>query len=111
MGIDGIGDGGNSVMSFDDWYNGWRETWEEAEQYEVSKLVDDLDIPFDYNEWYSNYEYREQILHNLYNAWIDNIADEANENSALNPDVGNVDESTGENIVFGNMDNGTDTEF
>lgn len=117
MGIDGIGDdggisgGGKLVISFDDWYNGWRETWDEAEQYEVAKLADALDVPFDYNEWYSNYEYREQILHDLYNAWIGNIAEEANENSALNPDVGNVDETTGENIVFGNMTDGTETEF
>lgn len=101
MGIDGI----------DDWYNGWRETWDEAEQYEVAKLADNLDVPFDYNEWYNNYEYRDQILHDLYNAWIENIAEEVNENSALNPDVGNIDESTGENIVFGNVNEGTETEI
>ena len=111
MGIDGIGDGGSPVMSFDDWYDGWRQTWDEAEQYEVAKLADDLDVPFDYNEWYNNYEYREQILHDLYSAWLGSIAEEVNENSALNPDVGNVDESTGENIVFGNMTNGADMEF
>lgn len=128
MGIDGIDDigdigdvgiddgdggtgGGKPVISFDDWYDGWRQTWDEAEQYEVAKLADDLDVPFDYNEWYSNYEYREQILHDLYSAWIGNIADEVNENSALNPDVGNIDESTGENIVFGNMNDETETEF
>lgn len=115
MGIDGIDDvissGGKPVISFDDWYNGWRETWEEAEQYEVAKIAHDLDVPFDYNEWYNNYEYREQILHDIYNAWISNIVDEVNENQNLNPDVGNVDESTGENIVFGNMTNDTETEF
>lgn len=115
MGIDDIGDvissGGNSVMSFDDWYNSWRQTQEEAEQYEVAQLADDLDVSFDYNEWYNNYEYREQILHDLYSAWIKNIAEEINENIALNPDVGNVDESTGENIVFGNMTDGADMEF
>ena len=117
MGIDGIediensGGGGKPVISFDDWYDGWRQTWDEAEQYEIAKLADDLDVPFDYNEWYSNYEYREQILHDLYSAWLGSIAEEANENSALNPDVGNVDESTGENIVFGNMTDDTDMEF
>lgn len=111
MGIDGISDGGNSAMSFDDWYDGWRKTQEEAEQYEVAQLADELDVPFDYNEWYSGYEYREQILHDLYSAWINNIAEEVNENSALNPDVGNVDESTGENIVFGNMTDDADMEF
>ena len=111
MGIDGIGDGDKSVTSFDDWYNGWREMWNEAEQYEVAKIAEDLDIPFDYNEWYKNYEYREQILHNLYSAWLGSIVDEVNDNNALNPNVGNVDETTGENIVFGNMDDGTDTEF
>lgn len=111
MGVDGIGDDGNSVTSFDDWYDGWRQTWDEAEQYEVAKLAEDLDVPFDYSEWYNNYEYREQILHNLYSAWLGSIAEEVNENSELNPDVGNVDETTGENIVFGNMNDGTETEF
>lgn len=117
MGIDGIDDiennggGGKPGISFDDWYDGWRQIWDEAEQYEVTKLAEDLDVPFDYNEWYSDYAYRDKILHDLYNAWIKNIADEVNDNGALNPDVGNVDETTGENIVFGNMDNGTDTEF
>ena len=111
MGIDGIGDGDKSVTSFDDWYDGWRQTWDEAEQYEVAKLAEDLDVPFDYNEWYNNYEYRDQILHDLYNGWISNIVDEVNENKNLNPDVGNVDETTGENIVFGNMTDGTETEF
>lgn len=111
MGIDGIGDDDKFVTSFDDWYDGWRQTQEEAEQYEVAQLADELDVPFDYNEWYNNYEYREQILHDLYSAWIKNIAEEINENSALNPDVGNVDESTGENIVFGNMTDDTDMEF
>lgn len=111
MGIDGIGDDDKFVTSFDDWYDGWRQTQEEAEQYEVAQLTDELDVPFDYNEWYSNYEYREQILHDLYSAWIGSIAEEVNENSSLNPDVGNVDESTGENIVFGNMTDGADMEF
>ena len=115
MGIDDIddiiGSGGKSVMSFDDWYDGWRQTWDEAEQYEVAKIADDLDVPFDYNEWYNDYDYREQILHNLYSAWLGNIAEEVNENNALNPDVGNVDETTGENIVFGNMNDGTETEL
>ena len=111
MDIDGIGDDDNSVTSFDDWYDGWRQTWDEAEQYEIAKLTEDLDVPFDYSEWYNNYEYREQILHNLYSAWLGSIAEEVNENSELNPDVGNVDESTGENIVFGNANDGTETEF
>ena len=116
MGIDGIGDdggigGGGTVISFDDWYSGWREMWNESEQYEVAKIADDLDVPFDCNEWYNNYDYRDQIIHDLYSAWIANIAAEVNENNALNPDVGNVDETTGENIVFGNMTNGTETEI
>ena len=117
MGIDGIGDdggiggGGGTVISFDDWYSGWREMWNESEQYEVAKIADDLDVPFDCNEWYNNYDYRDQIIHDLYSAWIANIVAEVNENNALNPDVGNVDETTGENIVFGNMTNGTETEI
>lgn len=111
MGIDGIGDDGNSDMSFDNWYDGWRQTQEESEQYEVAQLADDLDIPFDYNEWYNNYAYRDQILHDLHNAWLGNIVEEVSENSTLNPDVGNVDESTGENIVFGNVNEGTEMEI
>lgn len=117
MGFDGIGDdgsiggGGKPVISFDDWYNGWRETWDEAEQYETAKLAKNLGVPFDRDTWYSDYAYREQIKHDLYNAWISNIVDEVNENKNLNPDVGNVDESTGENIVFGNVNEGTETEI
>lgn len=112
----GLGDdigtgGGKPVISFDDWYNGWRETWEDKEQYETANLAESLGVPFDKDTWYSDYAYREQIKHDLYNAWISNIADEINENKNLNPDVGNIDESTGENIVFGNMNDGTETEF
>lgn len=117
MGFDGIGDngnngsGGNSVMSFDGWYNGWRESWEDKEQYETADLAKNLGVPFDRDAWYDDYDYREKIRHDLYNAWIGNIVDEVNANKSLNPDVGNVDETTGENIVFGNMGYGTETEF
>lgn len=116
MGIDGIGDdgfggSGKAVMSFDDWYNGWRETWEDKEQYETADLAKNLGVPFDRDSWYSDYAYREQIKHDLYKAWISSIVDEVNANKNLNPDVGNVDESTGENIVFGNVNEGTETEI
>ena len=117
MGIDGIddiennGSGGRPVISFNDWYNGWRETWENKEQYETADLAKALGVPFDRDSWYGDYAYREQIEHDLYNAWISNIVDEANENENLNPDVGNIDESTGENIVFGNVNEGTETEI
>lgn len=106
-----IGGGGKPVTSFDDWYNGWRETWDEAEQYETAKLAKNLGVPFDRDSWYGDYAYREQIKRDLYNAWISNIVDEVNDNKNLNPDVGNVDESTGENIVFGNVNEGTETEI
>lgn len=115
MGFDGIGDvissGGNSVMSFDDWYNRWRVTWEDKEQYETADLAKNLGVPFDRDSWYGDYAYREQIKHDLYNALISNIVDEVNANKSLNPDAGNVDESTGENIVFGNANEGTETEI
>lgn len=121
MGIDGIdigiddGDGGTgdgkSVTSFDDWYNGWRETWENKEQYETADLAEALKVPFDRDRWYTDYEYREQIKHDLYNAWIADIVEEVNENKNINPDVGNIDETTGENIVFGNVNEGTETEM
>src|SRR5574344_1680210 len=60
MGFDGIGDdgsiggGGKPVISFDDWYNGWRETWDEAEQYETAKLAKNLGVPFDRDSWYGD---------------------------------------------------------
>lgn len=121
IGINGIGDdigidagndgGGKPVISFDDWFDHWRETWDEDEQYEIAILAEDLNVPFDYERWYEDYAYREQIKHDLYTAWIENIVDEVNENENLNPDVGNIDESTGENIVFGNMNDGTETEI
>lgn len=121
IGINGIGDdigidagndgGGKPVISFDDWFDHWRETWDEDEQYEIAILAEDLNVPFDYERWYEDYAYREQIKHDLYTAWIENIVDEVNENGNLNPDVGNIDESTGENIVFGNMNDGTETEI
>ena len=107
----GTGGSGKPVISFDDWYNGWRETWENKEQYETADLAKSLGVPFDIDTWYVDYAYREQIKHDLYNAWIGDIVDEVNENKNLNPDVGNVDEQTGENIVFGNMNDGTETEF
>ena len=113
MGIDDISEnaGGEPVISFNDWYNRWRETWEDKEQYETADLAKNLGVPFDRDSWYGDYAYREQIKRDLYNAWISNIVDEVNENKNLNPDVGNVDESTGENIVFGNVNKGTETEI
>lgn len=115
VGIDGgdggTGSGGKPVISFDDWYNGWRETWEDKEQYETANLAKSLGVPFDIDTWYVDYAYRDQIRHDLYNAWIDDIVKEFNENQNLNPDVGNIDESTGENMVFGNMNDETETEF
>ena len=108
---DGGTGGGRPVISFDDWYNGWRETWYDKEQYVTADLAEVLGVPFDIDTWYVDYAYREQIKHDLYNAWIGNIAKEVNENQNLNPDVGNIDESTGENIVFGNMNDETETEF
>lgn len=117
-GLDGVGGGddiggggGKPVISFDDWYNGWRETWENKEQYETRDLAKSLGVPFDIDTWYVDYAYREQIKHDLYNAWIADIVNEVNENKNLNPNVGNIDETTGENIVFGNVNEGTETEM
>ena len=101
----------DGVIPFDEWYDEWRKTWHEKEQYEVSKLAENLHVPFEYETWYVDYLYREQIVKDLYYAWAEQIINELNENAALNPDVGNIDESTGENIAFGNMNDGTETEF
>ena len=111
IGIDGISEGSKPVISFDDWFNRWRETWYDKEQYVTADLAETLGVPFEYERWYEDYAYRDEIRHALYNAWNDNIVDEVNENENLNPDVGNIDESTGENNVFGNMNDETETEF
>lgn len=103
---------GGDMIPFDKWYHDWRETWQEKEQYEVSKLAENLHVPFDIDTWYVDYTYRDQIVQDLYYAWTEHILNEVTINNAtLNPDVGNIDETTGENIVFGNMNDDTETEF
>lgn len=90
------------VISFEDWFNGWRQTWNDAEQYEVAELANQLGVPFDYNEWYADYGYREQIRHDLYNAWLDDIVNEINDTDTV--DEFTVDSDSGEMFDYNNDD-------
>lgn len=65
------------VMSFGEWYKNWKNTWTQKEQYEVRDLADKLGVPFDYEQWYTDYAYRERIKMELYEAEIDKIIEEA----------------------------------
>lgn len=90
------------VISFEDWFNGWRQTWNDAEQYEIAELANQLGVPFDYNEWYADYGYREQIRHDLYNAWLDDIVNEINGTDTV--DEFTVDSDSGEMFDYNNDD-------
>lgn len=96
------GGGGAPAIDFDTWFNNWRQTWNDAEQYEVAELANQLGVPFDYNEWYSDYGYREQMRHDLYNAWLGDIANEVNDTDTVNGYT--VDSDSGEMFDYNNDD-------
>ena len=96
------GGGGAPAIDFDTWFNNWRQTWNDAEQYEVAELANQLGVPFDYNEWYSDYAYRDQMRHDLYNAWLGDIANEVNDTDTVNGYT--VDSDSGEMFDYGNDD-------
>ena len=98
----GGGGGGASAIDFDTWFNNWRQTWSDAEQYEVSDLARDLGVPFDYNQWYVDYGYREQMRHELYNAWLGDITNEVNNTDTV--DGYTVDSDSGEMFDYNNDD-------
>ena len=98
----GGGGGGAPAIDFDTWFNNWRQTWNDAEQYEVADLAHDLGIPFDYNQWYADYAYREQMRHDLYNAWLGDIANEVNGTDTVNGYT--VDSDSGEMFDYSNDD-------
>lgn len=98
----GGGGGGAPAIDFDTWFNNWRQTWNDAEQYEVSELANQLGVPFDYNQWYADYEYREQIRHDLYNAWSGDISNEVNDTDTVNGFT--VDSDSGEMFDYDNDD-------
>lgn len=96
------GGGGAPAIDFDTWFSNWRQTWNDAEQYEVADLAMDLHVPFNYNQWYADYAYREQIRHDLYNAWLGDIADEVNDTDTANEFT--VDSDSGEMFDYSNDD-------
>ena len=94
--------GGAPAIDFDTWFNNWRQTWNDAEQYEVAEMANQLGVPFDYNQWYSDYAYREQMRHDLYNAWLGDIANEVNDTETVNGYT--VDSDSGEMFEYSNDD-------
>lgn len=98
----GGGSGGAPAIDFDTWFNNWRQTWSDAEQYEVAEMANQLGVPFDYNQWYADYAYREQMRHDLYNAWLGDIANEVNGNDTVNGFT--VDSDSGEMFDYSNDD-------
>ena len=96
------GGGSAPAIDFDTWFSNWRQTWNDAEQYEVSDLAMDLHVPFNYNQWYADYAYREQIRHDLYNAWLGDIANEVNDTDTANEFT--VDSDSGEMFDYNNDD-------
>lgn len=94
--------GGAPAIDFDTWFSNWRQTWGDAEQYEVAELANQLGVPFDYNQWYADYAYREQMRHDLYNAWLGDIANEVNDTDTV--DEFTVDSDSGEMFDYNNDD-------
>lgn len=102
--IEDISGGGSGapVIDFDTWFNNWRQTWYDKEQYMVSDLAEELGVPFDVDTWYVDYAYREQIRHDLYNAWLGDIANEVNDTDTVNEFT--VDSDSGEMFDYSNDD-------
>lgn len=94
--------GGAPAIDFDTWFNNWRQTWNDAEQYEVAELADQLGVSFVYTQWYEDYAYREQIRHDLYNTWLGDIANEVNDTDT--EDEVTVDLDSGEMFDYNNDD-------
>lgn len=100
--IENASGGGAPVIDFDTWFNNWRQTWYDKEQYMVSDLAEQLHVPFDYNQWYADYAYREQMRHDLYNAWIGDIANEINDTDTVGEYTANL--NSGEMFDYNNDD-------
>ena len=98
--------------TFTEWFKKWRTTWNEEEQYEVSKLAEELSVPFEYENWYKDYEYRRKIRKDLFEAIKDKIRNEAQkrrENAAGDT----VNTESGETYTYTNDDlrRGFNTDF
>lgn len=100
--IENASGGGAPVIDFDTWFSNWRQTWYDKEQYMVAELAEQLGVPFDVDTWYVDYAYREQIRHDLYNAWIGDIVNEVNDTDTV--DEFTVDSDSGEMFDYSNDD-------
>lgn len=89
----------SGTRSFEDWYRAWRATWNDKEQYEVSNLASKLNIPFDRDKWYHSYAYRAQIAWKLFEAYKDDIINEANDRQT-NDDGDTINPSTGQTYNY-----------
>ena len=98
----GDGGGGAPAIDFGTWFSNWRQTWYDKEQYMVSELAEQLGVPFDVDTWYVDYAYREQIRHDLYNAWIGDIVNEVNDTDAVDEYTADLD--SGEMFDYSNDD-------
>lgn len=98
----GGGGGGAPASDFDTWFSNWRQTWNDKEQYEVSDLARDFNVPFDYNQWYVDYGYREQMRHDLYKAWLGDIVNEVNDTDTVDEYTADLD--SGEMFDYSNND-------
>ena len=100
------------TRTFTEWFKQWRTTWNEEEQYMVSKLADNLGVPFDYETWYQDYEYRRQIRRDLFEAIKDKIRKEAFERRE-NAAGDTVNTQSGETYTYTNDDlrRGFNTDF
>lgn len=100
------------TRTFTEWFKKWRTTWNEEEQYEVSKLAEELSVPFNCENWYQDYEYRRQIRRDLFDAIKDKIRKEAFERRE-NAAGDTVNTASGETYTYTNEDlrRGFNTDF
>lgn len=68
----------------------------------VSELAKQLGVPFDVDTWYVDYAYREQMRHDLYNAWIGDIVNEINDTDTVGEYT--ADLGSGEMFDYSNDD-------
>lgn len=83
---------------FSEWYKNWKNDWSNKEQYEIRDKAKDLGVPFDYEQWYTDYGYRERIKMELYEKEMQNIIEEYNR--AANAAGQTLDPVSGEVLTY-----------
>lgn len=83
---------------FGEWYKNWKNDWSNKEQYEIRDKAEELGVPFDYEQWYSDYGYRERIKMELYEKEMQNIIEEYNR--AANAAGQTLDPVSGEVLTY-----------